>query len=93
MGGFLGGLPPNSAGFQKDDRCEVPVMSSDLLASLLDCHQNFQIATGRDPKEGRPKFWELTRARLQPPAPQLNYAIREFVGRAADSGPAAKSGA
>ena len=24
---------------------------------------------------------------------RLNYAIREFVGRAADSGPAAKSGA
>ena len=72
-------------------------MSLDLLFALLDCHQNFQIATGRDPKEGRPKFWELTRARLQPPAPlleqQLNYAIREFVGRAADSGPAAKSGA
>ena len=49
-------LSPNSASAQKDDRCEVPVMSLDLLFALLDCHQNFQIATGAERGAGTQMF-------------------------------------
>ena len=69
-------------------------MCSSLIFSLCERHQNFQIAiTGRDLKRGETQMfgtWDKDKAESRL---RLNYAIREFVGRTADSGPAAKSGA
>ena len=65
-----------------------------LIFSLCERHQNFQIAiTGRDLKRGETQMFGTRDKDKAESRLRLNYAIREFVGRAADSGPAAKSGA